>query len=105
MSDSQLIPLFKIIENKNELNKLFLEYTMFFDEYDEFVNFLKMQLKFYPRGIIRKELSNNITSYSVNSTMNKLRQKLGSDAIKEHTSEDGTTFYSLGKVSEEFFNE
>jgi hypothetical protein len=98
MNDNQLIPLFKIIDNKREVETLFSEYVMFFDEYEEFVNFLKMQLKFYPRGILRKELVENIANYSVNATMNKLRQKLGSDAISEHVTEGGTTFYSMGKV-------
>jgi len=103
MNDNQLIPLFKIIENKRELEALFLEYTIFFDEYEEFVNFLKMQAKFYPRGIVRKELAENIANYSVNATMNKLRQKLGNEAIKEHTTESGATFYSMGGVDEDLF--
>lgn len=105
MNDNQLIPLFKIIDNKRELETLFSEYVMFFDEYKEFVDFLKMQLKFYPRGILRKELAENIANYSVNATMNKLRQKLGNDVIKEHITDDGTTFYSMGGVDKELFED
>lgn len=105
MKDNQLIPLFKIIENKRELETLFSEYVMFFDEYEEFVDFLRMQLKFYPRGIVRRELAENIANYSVNATMNKLRQKLGNDAIKEHTTDGGYTFYSMGGIDKELFED
>lgn len=102
MNDSQLIPLFRILHSEQEIKRLYGEYSTFFEEYKEFESFLHMQNKFYPNGIIRKDLTENATNYSISATLNRLRQKLGDDAIKEHVTDDGTTFYSLGNINEDF---
>lgn len=95
MKDNQLIPLFRIIGIESERKQLYLEFQDLFDAYDEFLEFINMQSRFYPNGIIRKTLQENAANYAVNATINKLRQKLGSDNIEEHTLDDGSTFYRL----------
>lgn len=96
MNNNQIIPLFKLLDNHNEMLELYKDYERLFDSYDEFTDFCKMQSNYYPKGITRGTFLENATSYSANATFLSLRQKLGNDLIQEHTTDDGTTYYSLG---------
>lgn len=95
MKENQLIPLFKIVGIESERKELYSEFQEFFDSYSEFIDFINMQSRYYPKGILRKTLKENVTNYALNATMNKLRQKLGSDNIEEYTLDDGATFYRI----------
>jgi hypothetical protein len=95
MKENQLIPLFKIIGIESERKELYYEFQEFFDTYSEFIDFINMQSRYYPRGILRKTLVENVTSYAINATMNKLRHKLGTENIEEYTLDDGATFYRI----------
>lgn len=106
MNESQLIPLFEIINNNQEMQELFQEYCDHIDTYEEFIQFAKMQSNYYPKGITRGEFEENMINYSFNTTINKLRNKLGNDCITEHTLDDGSTFYRIGNLSlGDFLNE
>lgn len=96
MKDNQLIPLFEIINNDVEIALLHSEYDFFIGNFNEFKQFLQMQSKYYPRGILRKQLSENIANYASSVTITSLMKKMGEGVIKEHVSDDGTTYYSLG---------
>lgn len=96
MKDNQLIPLFEIINNDVELAYLHSEYDFFIGNFEEFREFLNMQNKYYPKGILRKQLNENIINYSSSVTITSLMKKMGGGLIKEHTTDDGTTYYSLG---------
>ena len=96
MNNNQIIPLFKLLDNQNEMLELYKEYNRFFDTYEEFFEFCKMQSKYYPNGIIRMTFLENATNYSANASFLSLRQKMGNDLIQEHTTDDGVTYYSLG---------
>jgi hypothetical protein len=97
MKENQLIPLYRIIDSKPEMAALYEEYKRLFESYEEFMDFCKMQVKFYPTGITRMVFLENATNYSINSTILSLKNKLQNGLIKEHTSDDGTTYYSLGE--------
>lgn len=64
-------------------------------EYDEFISH---QSRLYSNGIKYQDFVNNIANFSMYNLMNSLRNKLGNDAIKEHMTDDGSVFYSLGDV-------
>lgn len=95
MKDNQLIPLFKIIGVESQRKELYSEFQEYFDSYNEFIQFINMQSRFYPRGVVRRVFQENVASYALTATMNKLRQKLGEDSILEHTLDDGSTFYQI----------
>jgi len=97
MNENLLIPLYRIIENKPEMMRLYKEYERLFETFDEFIEFCKMQSKYYPNGVTRISFLENATEYSLNTTMASLRKKVFDGVIKEYTSDDGTTYYRLGE--------
>lgn len=98
MSEDFIIKLSELSDIGYE--ELFREHEMFFTDEQQFYDFFEMQLKYYPRGIKYSEFLENTKTFALNVAMNGLRQKLGLDAIKEHTTDDGDTFYSLGTIPE-----
>ena len=97
MKENQLIPLYRIIDNKPEMILLYEEYKRLFESLEEFIEFCRMQLKVYPTGITRFVFLENATNYSINTTMLSLKNKISDGLIKEHTTDDGTTYYTLGE--------
>lgn len=93
-SNYQLIPLQEL--SAYELETLREEFVDYFNDSEEFYDFIEMQMKWHPQGIRRDDLMNYIGNFALNNAMNGLRRKLGEDVIKEHTTDDGITFYSLG---------
>jgi hypothetical protein len=100
MKENQLIPLFKIVESDYKIAELHLEYEYFIADFNEFKQFCLMQSKYYPRGVIKKQFNENVVNYCSSVTLTNLMKKLGNGYIKEHTSDDGTTYYSLGESGE-----
>lgn len=97
MKENQLIPLYRIVDNEPEMMALYKEYDRLFESLEEFTDFCKMQAKFYPTGITRMVFLENATDYSFNATLLSLRNKIHDGLIKEHTTDDGTTYYTLGE--------
>lgn len=97
MKENQLIPLYRLLDNKPEMMLLYKDYEKLFESFEEFIEFCRMQSKYYPTGITRAIFFENATEYSVNATMLSLKNKLGNGFVKEHTTDDGTTYYSLGE--------
>lgn len=97
MRESQLIPLYRIIDNKPEMMALYQDYERLFESFDEFIEFCKMQSKYYPNGVTRLNFLENATEYSLNTTLKSLREKVFDGLVQEHTTDDGTTYYRLGE--------
>lgn len=97
MNESQLIPLYRIIDSTPEMVRLYEEYKRLFESFEEFMEFCRMQSKYYPNGVTRINFLENATEYSLNATMASLKQKVFDGLVKEYTSDDGTTYYRLGE--------
>lgn len=98
MSDDFVIKLSELTDIGYE--ELYREHEFLFTGEEQFADFLDMQSKYYHNGIKYSEFLENTKTFALNVAMNGLRQKLGLDAIKEHTTDDGDTFYSLGMIPE-----
>lgn len=95
-SDFQLIPLHEL--SAYELEDLREEFVEYFNDSEEFYDFIDMQIKYHPRGIRRDEFVTSVGNFALYNAMNGLRKKLGEDIVKEHQTESGDVFYSLGDM-------
>lgn len=94
--DNDLLELSKF--SYDQLQDLYMQFIDHFKDEKEFDEFVTMQNRYYPKGVRYTQFVDNIGNYSVLNVMNSLRKKLGQDAIKEHMTDDGTIFYSLGRA-------
>ncbi len=95
-----LIPLHEL--SAIELEDLREEFWEYFNDSEQFYDFIEMQIKFYPRGLRRVDFAENVANFAFSNVMNGLRSKLGEGAIKEHQTDSGDLFYSLGEIGIDF---
>lgn len=82
----------------DQVESIYDQFRENFADKHEYEEFMRVQEVYHPHGIEYEEFVNKIANFSLYNTMNALRNKLGTDAIKEHTTDDGMIFYSLGNV-------
>jgi len=100
MNDHILIPLHEL--SAYELETIYEDFESYFRSQDEFLDFVNMQIKYYPRGVKAKDFGENVASFAMNSAMAALSEKIGLGVVKEHQTDSGDIFYSLGEIGIDF---
>ncbi len=94
------VPLHEL--TNEDLDSIYLQFDQYFINRGEYDQFMNMQVKFYPRGIMGRDLTENIANFALTNAMNGLREKLGPGVVKTHQTDSGDLFYSLGEIGIDF---
>lgn len=94
-----MINLNKLIENASLDCEIYTELENYFEDLDQYKDFLKMQAKFYPQGIEFNTFFDNVQTFALANVMNSLNEKIGQGKIEAIQTDDGTEFYKLKWLS------
>lgn len=85
-----------------ETDILYCDCAKYFNSAPEFEEYIAMIGTYYPQGIRREELMENMVAYDQARTISSLREKIGQGLIQELQTDDGTLFYRLGEIGIDF---